>query len=76
MVGDYFGDSSIKENLNLLLCLTRVEASVDSKMTKEQESLKGFFKGDICWGLPQWLLATTGCVRGLQGVIQEAHTQE
>ena len=30
MVGDYDDDSSIKENLNLLLRLTRVEANVDS----------------------------------------------
>ena len=31
MVGDYNGDSSGKENLNLLLCLTRIEANVDLK---------------------------------------------
>ena len=31
MVGDYNEDSSSKENLNLLLCLTRVEANVDLK---------------------------------------------
>ena len=31
MVGDYNDDSSVKENLNLLLRLTRVEASVDLK---------------------------------------------
>ena len=31
MVGDYCEDSSIEENLNLLLCLTRVEANVDLK---------------------------------------------
>ena len=30
MVGDYDDDSSVKENLNLLLRLTRVEANVDS----------------------------------------------
>ena len=34
MVGDYYDDSSVKENLNLLLRLTRVEANVDSKMAK------------------------------------------
>ena len=45
MVGDYYKDSSIEENLNLLLRLTRVEANVDSKMSKGQGSLKGFFKG-------------------------------
>ena len=31
MVGDYNEDSSVKENLNLLLRLTRVEANVDLK---------------------------------------------
>ena len=31
MVGDYNEDSSSKENLNLLLRLTRVEANVDLK---------------------------------------------
>ena len=30
MVGDYYDDSSVKENLNLLLRLTQVEANVDS----------------------------------------------
>ena len=34
MVGDYYDDSSIKENLNLLLRLTWVEANVDSKTAK------------------------------------------
>ena len=34
MVGDYYDDSSVKENLNLLLRLTRVEANVDSKTSK------------------------------------------
>ena len=45
MVGDYYDDSSVKENLNLLLRLTRVEANVDSKTSKGQGSLKDFFKG-------------------------------
>ena len=31
MVGDYYDDSSVKENFNLLLRLTRVEANVDLK---------------------------------------------
>ena len=30
MVGDYYDDSSVEENLNLLLRLTRVEANIDS----------------------------------------------
>ena len=45
MVGDYYEDSSVEENLNLLLRLTRVEVSIDSKMSKGQGSLKDFFKG-------------------------------
>ena len=32
MVGDYYDDSSVKENLNLLLRLARVETNVDSKI--------------------------------------------
>ena len=31
MVGDYSDDSSVKENLNLLLRLTQVEANIDLK---------------------------------------------
>ena len=31
MVGDYYDDSSIEENLNLLLRSTQVEANVDSR---------------------------------------------
>ena len=73
MVGDYYDDSSVKENLNLLLRLTRVEVSVDLKDEGEGFLkgvfgnkgqgilLKGFFKGRRCWGLPQQLLATVGC---------------
>ena len=33
-MGDYCDDSSIEENLNLLLRSTRVEANVDSKVNK------------------------------------------
>ena len=40
MVGDYYNDSSVKENLNLLLRLTRVEANVDLK-DKGEGSLEG-----------------------------------
>ena len=40
MVGDYYDDSSVKENLNLLLCLTRVEANIDSK-DKDERVLEG-----------------------------------
>ena len=31
MVGDYYNDSSVKENLNLLLRLTQVETSANSR---------------------------------------------
>ena len=34
MVGDYNEDSSGKENLNLLLCLARMETNVDLKDRK------------------------------------------
>ena len=74
MVGDYNDDSSVKENLNLLLRLTRVEANVDSldegllgflegrlRRTRYKGDLRGFLKRRRCWGLPQLLLATVGC---------------
>ena len=40
MVGDYYDDSSVKENLNLLLRLARVEANVDLK-DKDMGVLEG-----------------------------------
>ena len=42
MVGDYYDDISVKENLNLLLRLTRVEANVDLK-----DKGKGFLEGRL-----------------------------
>ena len=45
MVGDYYDDSSVKENLNLLLRLARVEANVDSKISKGQGILEGRLQG-------------------------------
>ena len=38
MVGDYCEDSSVEENLNLLLRLTRVEANVDLRDEREGDS--------------------------------------
>ena len=76
MVGDYYDDSSVKENFNLLLHLTRVEANVDSKMTRGERSLKGVFKGQGCWGLPQQLLATDGRLGSSRQSLQGAHTQK
>ena len=76
MVGDYYDDSSVKENLNLLLRLTRVEANVDLK-DKGEGFLKGVFKSERCWGLPQQLLATSGCLGSSRTkVYRLAHTQE
>ena len=45
MVGDYYDDSSVKENLNFLLRLTRAEANIDSKIAKEQRILEGLLQG-------------------------------
>ena len=67
MLGDYYDDSSVKENLNLLLRLTWVEANVDSKMTKGQGFLKGFFKGCVCWGLPQQVFSNNRLHKTYQG---------
>ena len=59
MVGDYYNDSSVKENLNLLLCLARVEASMNSR---DVEGVAGTRRSSCsacrCWGLPQLLTAT------------------
>ena len=33
--------------------------------------MKGVFKGYECWGLPQQLLATIGCIRGFKGLYKE-----
>ena len=43
MVGGYYNGSSIKENLNLLLHLTRVETSVDLK-DEGRGILEGLFQ--------------------------------
>ena len=50
MVGDYYGDSSVEENLNLLLRLTQVEANIDSKITKGQGILEGCLQGTLMLG--------------------------
>ena len=76
MVGDYYEDSSVEENLNLLLRLTRVEANVDLK-DKGEGFLKGVFKSKGCWGLPQQLLATIGCLGSSRTKVnRQARTQE
>ena len=75
MVGDYYEDSSVEENLNLLLHLTRVEANVDSKTSKGQGSLKGFFKGRGL-GDSAARLSNSRLRKTLQGVIQRAYTRE
>ena len=71
MVGDYSDDSSVEENLNLLLRLTWVEASADSRVSKEQRVLEGLLQGAKGWGLPQQVLATVGCVRRFKGLNKE-----
>ena len=65
MVGDYNDDSSVKENLNLLLCLTRVEANVDSldegvARFPRRASSKNKIQGRL-EGLPQvtWVLGAS-----------------
>ena len=44
MVGDYYDDSSVEENLNLLLRLTRIEANVDLRITEGQGILEGLLQ--------------------------------
>ena len=54
--------------------MTRVSRRASSRYkgagVKGKESLKGFFKGCRCWGLPQQVLATIGSVRRFKGVLQ------
>ena len=45
MVGDYYDDSSIEENLNLLLRLAQVETNIDSKIAKGRGILEGRLQG-------------------------------
>ena len=71
MVGDYYKDSSVEENLNLLLRLTRVEVSIDSETLKGQGSLKGFFKGTSAGDFRSKSLATIGCVRRFKGYTRK-----
>ena len=59
-----------------VLCLTQVEANVDLK-GKGEGFLKVVFKSKGCWGLPQQLLATIGCLGSSRTkVYTRAHTQE
>ena len=47
MVGGYNDDSSVEENLNLLLRLTRVEANVDSKIGEGTRVLEGLDRKSV-----------------------------
>ena len=46
--------------------------------TKDKGSLKGIFKGQGCWGLPQRLLATDSCTGSfkVEGYYKGVHTQK
>ena len=44
------------------------------KSGKGEGSLKGVFKGQGCWGLPQQLLATDGRLGSSRQGLQGAHT--
>ena len=63
MVGDYYGDSSVKENLNLLLRLARVETNVDSKDDEGRGVLEGRLQGSRVLGAST---ATPGDRRSLR----------
>ena len=56
-----------------LLRSAQVETNIDSKWQRGRGSLKGVFKGQGCWGLPQRLLATVGCIRGSKIYTRSAH---
>ena len=44
MVGDYFNDSSVEENLNLSLRLARVETSANSRNAEGSQRLEGLLQ--------------------------------
>ena len=58
MVGDYYDDSSVKENLNLLLRLARIETNVDSKMSRGHGILEGCLQGAQMLGASSAALST------------------
>ena len=68
-------DSGRGKRRLLRLRVTRFPRRASSK-NKDKGSLKGFFKGRRCWGLPQLVLATVGCVRRYKGFYKGAYTQE
>ena len=63
MVGDYYNDSSVKENLNLLLRLTQVEANVDLK-----DKGKGVPEGRL---QEQRMLGTSAATPGNDRLLRE-----
>ena len=75
MVGDYYEDSSVEENLNLLLRLTQLEANVDSKVLKGQGFLRDFLKGQGL-GASAASLSNNRLRETCQRVLQGAYTQE
>ena len=76
MVGDYFDDSSVEENLNLLLRLARVETNVDSRYRRDKGSFEGHLQGYKHWRLSQQLFSNDRLHQRFKGFIQGAHTQE
>ena len=74
MVGDYYDDSSVKENLNLLLRLTRVEANVDSKTTRESRILEGLLQGTYALGASAASLSNYRLHKTFQGSLCKERT--
>ena len=59
-----------------VLHLARVETNVDSKRRRTRDPWRAFFKGQGCWGLPQWLRATSGCLEFQgKGLQESAHSE-
>ena len=71
MVGDYYEDSSVEENLNLLLHLAWVEASVDSN-DKGRRVLEGLLqRSKDAGGFCSDFLTTIGCTGSLKDLDKE-----
>ena len=61
--------------MRVMLRLTRVEANIDSKMSKGQGSLKDFFKGRGL-GASTASLSNSRLRKTFQGVTRRAYTRE
>ena len=71
MVGDYYDDSSVKENLNLLLCSARIETNIDSKYQGVREILEGCLQGTRMLGASSATLSNSRLCKRFKDLYKE-----